>query len=108
MTVAEFLDEADLELTTLRHVLDTAQHALDVADRTQRTSRRIRRLVRRLVVVALVGLVGAGVAYGVRALRDRRGTAADVTAPSDPGQDGSVAPATPSGTSDERPASTTD
>lgn len=89
MTVADFLDEADLELATLRQVLDTAQHALDVAERTQRAGHRIRRIARKVVVATLVALVGAGVVYAVRTVLTRRedrlpGTTGPVEVPSVP------------------------
>jgi hypothetical protein len=93
MTVAEFLDEANVELATLQHVLDTAQHALDVADRTQRAGRRVRRAVRKLAVLALVGLVGVGIVYGVKALLDRRRASAPVASSAGPDRNGSDAPA---------------
>jgi hypothetical protein len=44
------------------------------------------------VVVAVVGLVGAGVAYGVKSVLDRRGATVAVASPGGPDQNGSVAP----------------
>ena len=94
MTVAEFLDEANVELATLQQVLDTAQHALDVAERTQRAGRRVRRLLRRIVLAVAVGLVGAGVVYAVRASLARRSSEPPAVPPARPDQNGSTAPAT--------------
>ena len=92
MTIAEFLDEADLDLAALQHGLDTAQRALDMAVTTQRAATRVRGFARRLVVVVAVSLIGAGVAYGLLAILRRR-SAREPVAPDDgPGRSGSVAP----------------
>ncbi len=72
MSVADVLAEADADLATMRSVLDTAQHAIDVAERTQRTGARIASRLRTLVVVAALGAVTLGVALAVRAVLARR------------------------------------
>jgi predicted phosphoribosyltransferase len=98
MTVADFLDEAHVDLATMQQVLDTAQRALDVAERAEQAGRRARRLIRRIVLVVAVGLVGAGAVYAVTAvLADRRATP-PVASPAGPRQNGTAAPET--GTTD--------
>ena len=92
MTVTEFLDEANVDLAAMQQVLDTAQRAVDMADRTQRVGARIRRLVRRIAVAVVLGLVGAGAVYAVRAVLARRRATAPAVPPVGPDQNGSVAP----------------
>ena len=92
MTVADFLDEAHVDLATMQQVLDTAQRALDVAERAERTGRRARSLLRRIVVVVAAGLVGAGAVYVVRSVLARRRATPTAWAPAGPGQNGSAAP----------------
>jgi len=90
MTVAEFLDEADLELAAVQRALDTAQRALDTAQRTHRVGRTIRRLVRRVLVVAAVALLGAAVVYVLRAWLGRGGPDLPEPQSAGPDQNGSV------------------
>jgi len=92
MTVTEFLDEANVDLATMQQVLDTAQHAVDIADRTQRAGRRVRRFVRGIVIAVAIGLIGAAAAYAVKAVLARRGATAPSVSPARPDQNGSVAP----------------
>lgn len=90
MSVAEVLAEADADLATLRSVLDTAQHAIDVAERTQRTGSRIASRLRSVVVVAALGGAVLGVALVVRAVVARRSasSAAPDTSSGGPATDG--------------------
>ena len=92
MTVTEFLDEANVDLAAMQQVLDTAQHALDMADRTQRVGRRVRRFVRRIAIAVAIGLIGAAAAYAVKAVLARRSATAPAESPAGPDQNGSVAP----------------
>jgi hypothetical protein len=75
MSVADVLAEADADLATVRSVVDAAQHALDVAERTQRTGARLASRWRTLVVVAALGAVTLGVALAIRAVLARRSAA---------------------------------
>ncbi len=72
MSIADVLAEADADLATVRSVVDAAQHALDVAERTQRHGARLAARLRTLVVVAALGATTLGVALAVRAVLGRR------------------------------------
>ena len=92
MTVTEFLDEANVDLAAMQQVLDTAQHALEMADRAQRGGRRVRRLVRRVAIAVTVGLIGAATVYAVKSVLARRSATAPEASPARPDQNGSIAP----------------
>lgn len=72
MSVAGVIAEADADLAAVRSVLDSAQQALDVVERTQRTGARLATRVRTVAVVVAIGTATLGVALAVRAVLARR------------------------------------
>jgi hypothetical protein len=80
MSVAEALAGADADLATVRSVLDTAQHALDVAGRTHRTGARVASRWRSVALVVLLGASALGAALAVRAVLARRSAGGATTA----------------------------